>query len=45
MMKAILEVYRLNNDIVTTSTPAPAGCPDDCPCDFGCNTDFAQLGE
>ena len=43
MMKAILEVYRLNNDIVTTSTGG--GCPDDCPCDFGCNTDFAQLGE
>jgi len=44
-MKAMLEIVRLNSDIVTTSAVTPVGCQDDCPCDFGCNTDFAQLGE
>ena len=38
-MKAYLEIYRLANDIVTTSGEA------ECACDFGCNTDFSQLAE
>ena len=42
-MKAYLEIYRLANDIVTTS--ADPGCPDDCACDFGCPTDFDQLDQ
>lgn len=39
-MKAYLEIVELKNDIITTS-----GCPDDCPCDFGCPTDLDQLRE
>lgn len=39
-MKAYLEIVELKNDIVTASA-----CTEDCPCDFGCPTDFDQMAE
>lgn len=40
-MRAYLEIYRLANDIVTTSAPEE----EECGCDFGCAIDFDQLAE
>ena len=39
-MKAELEIVMLEDSVLTVS--AEPACPDDCPCDFGCPTDFDQ---
>ena len=41
-MKTDLKIYLLTNDVITES---PTQEEEECGCDFGCPTDFAQLGQ